>query len=262
MAPSISTNSSFDGDILPRRSINYERVKQLKKPDVYAVRHRESGAVFTASVIDLERTNDDELDQIKCGVKVTRLLKHTNLLPFLSCFVDKNNLWIISPHFELGSASKISKPYGIEDEIMLAYIIRGVLTALDYLHVRALIHRAVRGSHILVGRDGRCVLSGLKYCTSVIRNGRWQQAIHDFPSNATNNLHWLSPEVLEQNLLGYDYKSDIYSLGITCCEISNGVVPFDNLHPTEMLLDKLTGHYPKPLDATSAHLIKFPDGGK
>lgn len=124
---------------------------------------------------------------------------------------------------ELGSAADLSKPYGIADEICLAYILRDTLTALDYLHQRALIHRAVRGSHILVGRDGRCVLSGLKYCTSIIQDGKWQTAIHSYPSNATPNLNWLSPEVLEQNLLGYDQKSDIYSLGVTCCELANGV---------------------------------------
>lgn len=230
--------------------------------DVFVKRCKESNALIAAKIISMDKKNDSELEHLNSGIRVTRMLKHKNLLPYLAVFVEVNDLWILSPFYDLGSASDLCKPTGIDDEICLAYLLRDVLMALEYLHQRGIIHRAVRGSHILMKHDGRCALSGLQYCTSMIKDGTWKTAIHEFPSNATSNLNWLSPEVLEQNLLGYNSKSDIYSLGITCCELANGVVPFDNLHPTEMLLDKLTGNYPKPLDASCAHFIHLPEEGK
>jgi len=208
------------------------------------------------------KLNEAQLENIKKDVWLTRLHRHENILPFLSCFLDHDNLWIVSPLCEYGSSSDLSKPKGL-GEITIAFIIRDVLFALDYLHTRGIVHRAIRGQHILVyGPNGKCLLTGFKYSTTLMRDGKWQSFIHTYPNNAQPNLNWLSPELLEQNLLGYNCKSDIYSLGITCCELANGCVPFNDLQPTEMLLDKLTGNFPKPIDSTCVEISKLPITGQ
>lgn len=91
----------------------------------------------------------------------------------------------------------------------------------------------------------------MRYSCKVMKNGKWQRTIYSFPKSSTNNLKWLSPELLKQDLRGYNEKSDIYSLGMTICELANGSVPFADLPDTLMLTEKVKGCIPQIMDQST-----------
>lgn len=74
--------------------------------------------------------------------------------------------------------------------------------------------------------------------------------MHNLPTSP-KELLWLAPEVLEQNLLGYTEKSDIYSFGISLCEMANNLTPFAEMSNTLMLVEKLKGNQPSLLDSST-----------
>lgn len=82
-------------------------------------------------------------------------------------------------------------------------------------------------------------------------NGERIKCLHTLPSHSTKSINWFAPELLEQNLLGYSEKSDIYSVGITACELANGIAPFADLSSTLMLTEKIRGNQPSLLDSST-----------
>ncbi|XP_028416622.1 STE20-related kinase adapter protein alpha-like isoform X2 [Dendronephthya gigantea] len=174
-------------------------------------------------------------------VHLSRLLAHPNILPNLGAFVCGNELWTVSPFMQYGSCDTIMAtgfPQGLP-EAAIAHILRDVLKALENIHKMGYIHRAVKGSHILIDENGTVQLTGLRESHCLSPNGYNHCLAYDFPLHAVASLPWLAPEVLEQNILGYDYRSDIYSVGITAVELALGVVPYKNMSATQVLLAKL-----------------------
>ncbi|TRY98715.1 hypothetical protein DNTS_010267 [Danionella cerebrum] len=116
-------------------------------------------------------------------------------------------------------------------ESLIAYLLYGVLRALE----------GVKASHMLLSGEGRVCLSGLQSVYSLMKDGKRMRAVFDMPQHSPSLLPWLSPELLRQDLHGYGVKSDIYSMGIVACELVSGRVPFQDMPPTLMLLQKLRG---------------------
>lgn len=61
-----------------------------------------------------------------------------------------------------------------------------------------------------------------------------------------------------QNLQGYNSKSDIYSAGITTCELANGIIPFSEMPSTKMLVEKRKGTTPSLVEDE----VNKSDGGE
>lgn len=110
--------------------------------------------------------------------------------------------------------------------------------------------RGIRASHILLSKT-KAVLTGFRNSISLIQNGERIKILHVLPSNASKSINWMAPELLEQNLLGYSERSDIYSVGITSCELANGIGPFADLPTTLMLTEKIRGNQPSLLDCST-----------
>ncbi|CAL8407056.1 unnamed protein product [Arctogadus glacialis] len=226
---------------------------------VSMARHTPSGQLVAIKHTNLDECTEEELLQLSNEVLLSRLFRHPNLLTSRLVFSSCCQLWILTPLMSYGSADALLRSYfpdGMSESLM-AYLLHGVLKALEYLHQMGYVHRGLKASHILLSGDGRVYLSGLHSVYSMMRDGRRARAVFDMPHHSPALLPWLSPELLRQDLHGYGVKSDIYSLGIVACELVSGRVPFQDMPPTQMLLQKLHGSHCCLMDVAPFPLSKL-----
>lgn len=92
-----------------------------------------------------------------------------------------------------------------------------VAMGLEAAHNRSIVHRDIKPQNIIISTDGKVKVTDFGIARAASSN--------TISTNAMGSVHYSSPEQVRG---GYsDYKSDIYSLGITMYEMVTGKVPFD-----------------------------------
>lgn len=251
----VSSDNNVDMVKYEANSAHYQLYSLIGKGftdaiSVHLAKHIPSGVNIAVKRIDLE-TVSTEIADLQKEIALVQQLQHEKILKFYTTFVFNRELWIVMPFMAYGSCKDLFHAYftaGLPEQA-IAYILKDVVKALEYLHSRGIIHRAVKASHVLISATGHVKLSGLHNALSMIQGGKRLRRLHDYPATAVNTLLWLSPEILEQNMAGYDTRSDIYSIGILACELANGYAPFADMPVTQMLLAKLNGTKPVLLDS-------------
>uniref|UniRef100_A0A3P9LD21 STE20 related adaptor beta n=1 Tax=Oryzias latipes TaxID=8090 RepID=A0A3P9LD21_ORYLA len=224
---------------------------------VKMARHIPTGQLVALKQTNMDECTEEELLQLMNEVLLSRLLRHPNLLTSRLVFSSCCQLWVLTPLMDYSADTLLRThfPDGMS-ESLIAYLLHGVLKGLEYLHRMGYVH-GVKASHIMLSGEGRVYLSGLYSVYSMMREGKRMKAVFDMPHHSPALLPWLSPELLRQDLHGYGVKSDIYSLGIVACELFSGRVPFQDMPPTLMLLQKLRGSHCCLLDVAPFPLGEF-----
>jgi len=184
-------------------------------------------------------------------------LDSEHLLCFRKWFYQDGSICLFIPiAFEslctVGHLLETSFPSGLPEPVCQS-ILKGLLSALEYVHMNFVIHRAVRAASIFVTPEG-AKLSGFDHAITISECSRWigiDDRVQNFDEKLSDVLIWLSPQILKQDLSGYGVSSDVYSVGICLCEIGNGFAPFQEMDPLQILYEKLRGSTPFLLDSTT-----------
>lgn len=84
------------------------------------------------------------------------LCDHENVVKYRASFVKGHFLWLVMDLLEAGSILALMEavhPHGLP-EILLATVLKPVLSALVYFHSNGQIHRDMKAGNILVGGNG------------------------------------------------------------------------------------------------------------
>ncbi|XP_057871554.2 serine/threonine-protein kinase BLUS1 isoform X2 [Cryptomeria japonica] len=188
--------------------------------------------VVAVKCLDLDRCNSN-LDDIRREAQTMSLIDHPNVIRAYCSFVVDRYLWVVMPFMAEGSClhiMKIAYPDGFEESV-IATVLKETLKALEYLHRHGHIHRDVKAGNILVDSSGTVKLGDFGVSACMFDTGDRQRSRNTFVGTPC----WMAPEVLQPGG-GYDFKADIWSLGITALELAHGHAPFSKYPPMKVLL--------------------------
>ena len=171
---------------------------------------------------------DKLVENLSNEISLMSSLDHPNLIKTLQTCTSGHKIYIIMPLMSGGSLSSIISykyPSGIKDESVIATIMKVCLETLDYLHQRSYMHRDIKSGNILLNMEGFITLADFGVATKIKNESKKKSFV--------GTLNWMPPEVISNE--GYDFKFDIWSLGITAIEIAQGKAPFFNLGELEII---------------------------
>ena len=203
---------------------------------VYKVIHKKTGKIYSAKIAYIEKTN--EIESFKKEINILSQCNNQYIVHYYGSYIKGHQIWIILEFCDGGSLYELIKilPRNLNEE-EIASLIYMILKGLLFLHENKKIHRDVKSENILLTHEGIAKLADFGVST---------QLMHSFSKKITKigTPFYMSPEVIMQNK--YDYKCDIWSLGITSIEMAEGEPPFSEVKGY-WVLKKIITHPPKGL---------------
>ncbi|KAM8973205.1 misshapen-like kinase 1 isoform 3-T3 [Pelodytes ibericus] len=204
---------------------------------VYKGRHVKTGQLAAIKVMDV---TEDEEEEIKQEINMLKKYSHhRNIATYYGAFIKKSppgnddQLWLVMEFCGAGSVTdlvKNTKGNALKEDC-IAYICREILRGLAHLHSHKVIHRDIKGQNVLLTENAEVKLVDFGVSAQLDRTVGRRNTFIGTP-------YWMAPEVIacdENPDATYDYRSDIWSLGITAIEMAEGAPPLCDMHPMRAL---------------------------
>ncbi|XP_040217777.1 STE20-like serine/threonine-protein kinase isoform X4 [Rana temporaria] len=230
-----------------KKKKQYEHVKRDQNPEevweiigelgdgafgkVYKAQNKETGILAAAKVIDTK--SEDELEDYMVEIEILASCDHPHIVKLLDAFYYENNLWILIEFCAGGAVDAVMLELERAlTEPQIRVVCKQTLEALVYLHEAKIIHRDLKAGNILLTLDGDVKLADFGVSA---KNTRTLQRRDSF----IGTPYWMAPEVVmceTSKDRPYDFKADVWSLGVTLIEMAQIEPPHHELNPMRVLL--------------------------
>jgi serine/threonine protein kinase len=211
--------------------------------DVYLGEHVHLGTQAAIKILTTQMAEQD-IAHFRDEARIIHQLEHPHVVRILD-FGIENRIPFIAMSYAPGGSVRTQHPRGavLPLQTVVRYI-KQIAEALQYVHDQKLIHRDVKPENMLLGKNGKLLLSdfGIAAVAHSTRSLNTQ--------DASGTIYYMAPEQIQGKPRP---ASDQYALGITVYEWLSGEQPFKGSY-TEILAKHLTSP-PSPLRDKRSDLL-------
>ena len=203
----------------------YNNIKILLKDgikEVSLLENKENKQKIIMKEIDISKLNEKEKEMSEQEGMILLKLKHPNIVKCYGFYYEKDKIIILIEYAEGGDLfnkienQKNKNKYFKEEEIIDWFI--EICEGIKYIHSNNIIHRDLKPQNIFFNKDNHIKIGDFSFSKQLINTNK---AITRLGSE-----NYISPEIISNQ--SYDYRIDIWNLGIILYELTQLKHPFED----------------------------------
>eukprot|EP01065_Artemidia_motanka_P029536 TRINITY_DN35633_c0_g1_i1.p1 TRINITY_DN35633_c0_g1~~TRINITY_DN35633_c0_g1_i1.p1 ORF type:complete len:995 (+),score=268.84 TRINITY_DN35633_c0_g1_i1:79-2985(+) len=155
-----------------------------------------------------------ELEDLLTEIDVLGRLQHDHIVCYLGATVVPAHVVLIMEYVAGGSLEDLINRFGALPVLAVRRYSSGMLRGLEYLHSNGIVHRDFKPGNVLLQSDGETKIADFGASGELLRITR--QEIVGTPL-------YMAPEACRGHAVA---ASDVWSVGVTVCEMLTGEVPY------------------------------------
>ena len=202
--------------------IDLVKLGQGASGTVYSAKDKRNGRVVALKLCSLS-----ELSELKNEIGLQTMTKHPNIVECIEAYISKSDVCIVMELMTGGSLTDCCSTTAPMSEAHIANVCKKMLMALAYCHRMYRLHRDIKSDNVLVNLEGAVKIADFGFAIGLTNEESKRTSVVGTP-------YWMAPELIKG--LQYDYKVDVWSLGITLIEMAEGEPPLYKEPPLRALL--------------------------
>ena len=233
---------SFDSTLIdPSNLAIYDKLDEGHFGQVFRGVYKNGAEQIPVAIKELKLECIQSRNEVQKEADLMGPLNHSNIIKFVGvCFEGKSSLKIVLEYAKLGALNKYVKTH--KSEIPMTKLItycHQIAMAMEYLASKSIVHRDLAARNVLLVNEDTCKVTdfGMSRCMN-----------NDYYYYQTNKqaalpLKWYPLELILTSSKRYDEKSDVWSFGVTCWEVTSyGSIPYEHTDITNLVYLLQNGH--------------------
>jgi len=222
--------------------------------EVRLVEHRVTGQRYALKRTAFGSAGQPDRDKVQLEARALDRLMHVHVVRHYAAWPEANHFCILMEYGPHGNFAQLlakrwdkatadSKKFLDEDEVMSHFV--QLADGLGHIHAKKVLHRDLKPENIFVYDGGVLKIGDLGIARCLTTSIELAQTVVGSPT-------YISPEIIHG--AQYDYKTDVWSLGVLLYKMASNRYPFDASNLAQLAL-KITAGFFAPLSPKYSPLL-------